>query len=122
MATRGFAACVSLLSHHRSVDAANPWSAANDTALAPLARHNRTRSVHFAAVSASLMTQTMRPNRTPRKDGARTGHTYYVTTLVEGRIVYGADIAARKVRYGDEYDAAVKSAPGTRERSDITSS
>jgi DNA-binding MarR family transcriptional regulator len=32
---------------------------------------------------------------------------YYVTTLVEGRIVYGADIAARKVRYGDEYDAAV---------------
>jgi len=32
---------------------------------------------------------------------------YYVTTLVEGRIVYGADIAARKIRYGDEYDAAV---------------
>ena len=32
---------------------------------------------------------------------------YYVTTLVEGRIVYGADIAVRKIRYGDEYDAAV---------------
>jgi len=75
MATRGFAACVSLLSHHRSVDAANPWPAANDTALAPLARHDRTRSVHFAAVSASLMPQTMRPNRTPRKDGVHTGHT-----------------------------------------------
>ncbi|MDB4982319.1 MAG: Transcriptional regulator, MarR family [Myxococcales bacterium] len=32
---------------------------------------------------------------------------YYFTTLVEGRIVYGADIAVRKIRYGDEYDAAV---------------
>ena len=31
----------------------------------------------------------------------------YFTTLVEGRIVYGADIAVRKIRYGDEYDAAV---------------
>lgn len=32
---------------------------------------------------------------------------YYYTTLVEGRIVYGADIAVRKIRYGDEYDVAV---------------
>ncbi len=32
---------------------------------------------------------------------------YYVTTLVEGRIVYGADIAVRTIRYGDEYDVAV---------------
>jgi DNA-binding MarR family transcriptional regulator len=32
---------------------------------------------------------------------------FYLTTLVEGRIVYGADIAVRKVRYGEEYDAPV---------------
>ena len=32
---------------------------------------------------------------------------YYFTTLVDGRVVYGADIAVRKTRYGDEYDAAV---------------
>jgi DNA-binding MarR family transcriptional regulator len=32
---------------------------------------------------------------------------YYYTTLVEGRIVYGADVAVRKIRYGDEYDVAV---------------
>lgn len=75
MATRGFAACVSLLSHHRSVEAANPWPAANDAALAPLARHTRTRSAHFAAVSASLMPRKMRPNRTTRKDGPHAGHT-----------------------------------------------
>ena len=37
--------------------------------------HPRTRSAHFAAVSASLMRQTMRPNLTTRKDGAHTGHT-----------------------------------------------
>jgi len=94
MATRGLAARVGLLSHHRSVDAAHPWPAANDTALAPLARHDRTRSVHFAAVSASLMTQTMRPNRTPRKDGARTGHTKVakmLPTLCEGGFVERGD-------------------------------
>jgi hypothetical protein len=32
---------------------------------------------------------------------------YYYTTLVDGRIVYGADIAVRTIRYGDEYDVAV---------------
>lgn len=32
---------------------------------------------------------------------------YYFTTLVDGRIVYGADVAVRSLRYGDEYDAAV---------------
>jgi DNA-binding MarR family transcriptional regulator len=32
---------------------------------------------------------------------------YYFTTVVEGRIVYGADIAVHKIRYGDEYDVAV---------------
>ena len=32
---------------------------------------------------------------------------YYFTTVVDGRIVYGADVAVRKIRYGDEYDVAV---------------
>jgi len=32
---------------------------------------------------------------------------YYYTTLVDGRVVYGADVAVRKIRYGDEYDVAV---------------
>ncbi len=32
---------------------------------------------------------------------------YYFTTVVEGRIVYGADVAVQKISYGDEYDVAV---------------
>ena len=54
---------------------------ANVAALAPLARHPRTRSAHVAAVSASLMPRTMRPNLATRKDGAHAGHTFFVAPV-----------------------------------------
>jgi len=82
MATGDFAACVSLLSHQRSVEGANPCSAANDAALAPLSRHARTRPTHFVFVSASLMHATVRPKTALRKYRLRAGDTMF--TLKQG--------------------------------------